>query len=92
LAAGLIYDIIQQARWEMKRWAAALRVVGVGWYIAICVALGLGIGFWLDRIADTVPLLTLIGLGLGLLLAFFGVYRMLLPALRQERDKDKGEK
>ena len=76
----------------MKRWAAPLRVVGVGWYIAICIALGLGVGFWLDRIADTVPLLTLIGLGFGLLLAFFGVYRMLLPALRQERDKDRGEK
>jgi F0F1-type ATP synthase assembly protein I len=76
----------------MKRWAAALRLVGVGWYIAICIALGIGVGFWLDRIANTFPLLTLVGLGFGLLLAFFGVYRMLLPALRQERDKDRREK
>ena len=76
----------------MKRWVAALRLVGVGWYIAICIGLGIGVGFWLDRVAGTGPLLTLVGLGFGLLLAFFGVYRMLLPALRQERDKDRGEK
>ena len=76
----------------MKRWVAALRLVGIGWYIAICIALGIGVGFWLDHVADTKPLLTLIGLGFGLLLAFFGVYRMLLPALRQERDKDRGDK
>ena len=76
----------------MKRRVAALRLVGIGWYIAICIALGIGVGFWLDQVADTEPLLTLIGLGFGLLLAFFGVYRMLLPALRQERDKDRGDK
>jgi F0F1-type ATP synthase assembly protein I len=76
----------------MKRWVAALRLIGIGWYIAICIALGIGVGFWLDRVADTEPLLTLVGLGFGLLLAFFGVYRMLLPALRQERDKDRGDK
>jgi ATP synthase protein I len=76
----------------MKRWVAALRLVGVGWYIAICIAGGLWLGLWLDREVNTNPLFTLVGLGFGLLLAFFGVYRMLLPALRQERDKDRREK
>ena len=93
LAMKAICDIISPARWEeMKRWAAALRLVGIGWYIGICIVGGVLLGFWLDSRMHTSILFTLVGLGFGLLLAFFGVYRMLLPALRQERDKNKGDK
>lgn len=76
----------------MKRWVAALRLVGIGWYIAICIAGGIWLGIFLDSRMHTSILFTLVGLGFGLLLAFFGVYRMLLPVLRQERDRDRGEK
>ena len=59
----------------------ALRLVGIGWYVALCIVLGTGGGVWLDRRFDLDPLLTLVGLFLGLGLAFYGGYLMLLDLL-----------
>jgi len=71
----------------MKRWAAALRLVGIGWYVAACIVVGLVGGIWLDSIAHTRIIFTLIGLFSGLGLAGFGVYRALLPLLRNNYGK-----
>jgi len=71
----------------MKRWAMALRLVGIGWYVAACIVLGLMAGIWLDSIVNTKVLFALIGLFLGLGLAAFGVYRALLPLLRNSHSK-----
>jgi hypothetical protein len=60
---------------------AALRLVGIGWYVALCIALGTGGGVWLDRRFDLTPVLTLVGLLLGLGLALFGGYLMLLDVI-----------
>jgi F0F1-type ATP synthase assembly protein I len=65
----------------MNRWAAALRLAGIGFYIAGCIILGVVLGVWLDRKVDISPLFTLLGLGVGLFAAFYGTYRMLLPVL-----------
>lgn len=46
-------------------------------------------GFWLDEEIGIRPLFILLGLGLGLFVAFYGTYRMLLPAMG--RGKDKGD-
>jgi len=59
----------------------ALRLVGIGWYVALCIALGAGGGVWLDRRFDLDPVLTLVGLFLGLGLALFGGYLMLLDVI-----------
>ena len=72
----------------MKRWAAALRFSGVGWYVGLCIAGGVGLGLWLDGVTHTRPLLTLIGLGFGVFLAFFGLYRTVLPLPRQGRHRE----
>ncbi len=69
----------------MKRWEAAARLVGIGWYIGICIVLGLLGGLWLDGKFGTKPLLTVLGLVLGLILAFYGVYRMILPNIKGDR-------
>lgn len=71
----------------MKRWAGALRLVGIGWYVAACIVLGLVGGIWLDSIVHTRIVFTLIGLFLGLGLGVFGVYRALLPLLRNSHSK-----
>ena len=42
-----------------------LRLVGIGWYVAICIAGGVLGGFYLDSRLDTSPVLTLLGLALG---------------------------
>jgi len=59
----------------------ALRLVGIGWYVALCIVLGTGGGVWLDRRFDLSPVLTLVGLFLGLGLAFYGGYLMLLDVI-----------
>ncbi len=69
----------------MKRWDAAARLVGLGWYVGICIVLGLLGGLWLDGKLGTKPLLTILGLILGLVLAFYGVYRMVLPSIKGDR-------
>lgn len=73
----------------MNRWVVWLRFTGIGFYIAGCIILGVVLGVWLDEIVDIKPLFTLLGLGLGLFFAFFGTYRMLLPALGEGRGKHK---
>ena len=60
---------------------AAFRLVGIGWYVALCIALGTGGGVWLDRRFDLTPVLTLVGLLLGLGLALFGGYVMLMDVV-----------
>ena len=66
----------------MRRWVAALRFIGVGWFIAISILLGVLGGLWLDSKFGTRPILVIVGLILGLVVAFYGVYRMLLPLMR----------
>ncbi len=69
----------------MKRWEAALRLVGMGWYVGICILLGVLGGLWLDNKFGTKPILTIVGLILGVVVAFYGVYRMLLPLQNKNR-------
>ena len=64
-----------------KRWVAVLRLVGMGWYIAICIVLGFFGGRWLGRLLDSEVFFILLGVGLGVLIAFLGVYRMVLPVM-----------
>ncbi|MFC2016235.1 AtpZ/AtpI family protein [Chloroflexota bacterium] len=71
----------------MKRWEAALRLIGIGWYIGICIVLGVLGGIWLDNKFNTTPVLVIVGLILGLVVAFYGVYRMILPNLNNKQDK-----
>ena len=70
----------------MSRWVAALRLIGVGWYIGICIAVGVYAGYWLDKKLDT-SLFWIVGLILGIIVAFYGVYRMLLPFVGNKRDR-----
>jgi F0F1-type ATP synthase assembly protein I len=71
----------------MKRWEAALRLVGMGWYVGLCIVLGVLGGIWLDDRINTRPVMTIVGLVLGIVLAFYGVYRMILPNLDKNRHK-----
>jgi hypothetical protein len=73
----------------MNRREVALRLIGVGWYVGLCITLGTAAGLWLDSKFATLPWLTLIGVGLGTFVAFFGLYRMILPAVKREQDKNR---
>jgi len=66
----------------MSRWGAALRFIGVGWFIGVSILLGVFGGLWLDNKFGTKPILVIAGLFFGLVVAFYGVYQMLLPLMR----------
>ena len=74
----------------MNRWAAALRLTGVGFFIAICILLGTFTGLWLDDKFNTEPLFTIGGLVVGLVIAIYGVYRMIRPLMNDKQDKENG--
>jgi ATP synthase protein I len=74
----------------MNRLAAALRLTGIGFYIAACILIGFFTGLWLDNKFDTRPLFMLGGLLLGLVVAIYGVYRMIRPLMNNKQDKENG--
>ncbi len=53
------------------------RLMGAGWTVALSIAGGAGGGFWLDGRFDTSPVLTLVGLTVGIVVAFAGMIRIL---------------
>ncbi len=68
----------------------ALRLIGMGWYVGFCIVLGVLGGVWLDRKLHTSPLLFMVGLLLGLIVAVYGVYKMILPnIINQKRNGGK---
>ena len=74
----------------MGRLPPAVRLLGIGWYFALCIVVGIVGGVLLDRQVGKDHIFTLIGLFLGLILAFFGGYIMLLEelGLRQRQQGD----
>ncbi|MBL7125933.1 MAG: AtpZ/AtpI family protein [Dehalococcoidales bacterium] len=70
----------------MSRWMAALRLVGVGFFIGSSIVLGVVAGLWLDSRFNTSPALAIAGLLLGIVVAFYGVYRMLIPLLKNKKN------
>lgn len=73
----------------MSRWEAAFRLVGMGWYVGGCIVLGVLGGLWLDNKFNTTPILVIVGLILGVVVAFYGVYRMILPNIGRKGSKGK---
>ncbi len=56
--------------------------------MALSLIIPVAIGYWLDRpeVLDKAPLFTLIGLGVGTVIAFFGLFRMLI---RYQAEQEK---
>ena len=69
----------------MSRWVAAMRLTGVGFFIGGAITLGVFTGLWLDEKLST-SLFWIIGLVLGLIVAVYGVFRMLLPLIKNKRN------
>lgn len=76
----------------LKEWVRPLQfLLTVGWYVVLSLIIPVGIGFWLDRpeMLNKRPLFTLIGLGVGTVVAFFGLFRMLI---RYQAEQEKLKK
>ena len=74
----------------MKWWAFALRLTGLGWYVAVCIVIGVAGGAWLDRLTGTKVLFLLLGAVLGTTIAFWGLYKMVRPFLSSYGVKSTG--
>jgi len=72
----------------MRRWVAALRLVGMGFFVGGSIVLGVVAGLWLDNKLDSGHTWVIVGLFLGLIIAFYGVYRMLLPFMSNKQDEE----
>ena len=65
-----------------------LRLVGIGWYVGLCIGGGAFGGLWLDRQFDLSPIFTLLGLGAGIIIALVGMFRMLMAVLSATAESD----
>jgi ATP synthase protein I len=72
----------------MNRWSVVLRLTGVGFFIGGSILLGVLAGLWLDSKLNTSPILVMVGLFLGLIVAFYGVYQMVLPLMGDKQSKE----
>ncbi len=72
----------------MDKWIPALKVTGIGFYIATCIVGGTLIGWWLG---DKMTIFMIIGLLAGLIIAVYGGYRMIRPLMNNKQDKENGK-
>jgi F0F1-type ATP synthase assembly protein I len=72
-----------QKEWVRPVWF----LLTVGSYVVLSLLIPVGIGYWLDLPSqfNTRPLFTLIGLGIGTIIAFLGLFIMLRRFYRQEK-------
>ncbi len=68
----------------MTRLPPTVRLTGIGFYIALCIGGGVFGGVQLDGWLDTGRLFAILGLILGLVLAFGGGYILLLDVLKRK--------
>ena len=71
--------------------APAVQVLGIGWYFAVCIVGGIVGGVLLDGWLETDPLFTILGLFLGLTIAFYGGYKALMRVVAQSGGETKGK-
>ena len=72
----------------MRKWLAALGLTGVGFFIAGSIILGVVAGHWLDSKLNSEPIWTIVGLILGIVVAFYGVYIMVRPFIGNKQNKE----
>ena len=75
----------------MDRRLLALRLLGLGWYVAACVVVGAVGGVWLDKLSGLTPLFTLLGVLIGTVTAFYGLYKMVLPLFNTTSSTTKSD-
>lgn len=65
----------------MQGLGPVVQLLGLGSYLATCIAGGPIAGYFLDRWLDTGRVFTLSGLALGLVVGFYGSYQMITHTL-----------
>lgn len=63
-----------------KRDLRALKFLNVGFYLAVPILLGLFGGIWVDKILKTKPIFTLVFISLGMIAAFYNLFKLIKDA------------
>jgi len=74
----------------MNRMPSAVSLLGIGWYFAVSIIGGIVGGLLLDGWLDTKPLFTIVGLFLGLAVAFYGGFRAVMRVMAETSANTKG--
>lgn len=69
-----------------NRLAAAMSLIGIGWFLAFSIIGGIAGGLLLDGWLDTKPVFTLLGLFGGLAVAFVGTYQMIMKVMSKQQN------
>ena len=69
----------------------AFALVGIGSYLAVSIVFPTLLGHFLDARYETDPVLTLLGLVLGLAVGFYGAYTQLRDFLRRANPPSNGK-
>ena len=80
---------------KSREWLKPLKFLfTIGWYVALSIIIPTGIGYWLDlpEQFNKHPLLTLIGFGIGTVIAFYGLYRMLRQFYIEQKELNNDKK
>ena len=70
-------------------WYLAVQFTSIGWYIATAIVAPTLLGVWVDGKVGSEPLFLLIGLLLGVVVAFYGTYKMASGYLSVGPSKDR---
>jgi hypothetical protein len=68
-----------------------MRLIGIGWYVAICIILGVVGGIQLDKVVDTGKLFTVLGLFVGLFFGLWGGWIQLREVLEAINRRQTGD-
>ena len=61
-----------------------LKLLGIGWFVGICIVAGAFIGFWIDDWLSVAPVFTVLGVIIGVFVAIIGMLRMLMAVLTED--------
>ena len=70
---------------DARKIGTVARLVGIGWYVAVCIGLGAIVGVWADKTLGTSPILSVLGTLVGVAASVLGMVRMLTAVLRDTR-------
>lgn len=69
-----------------NRLAAAMSMIGIGWFLAFSIVGGVVGGLLLDGWLGARPVFTLLGLFGGLAVAFYGTYQMIMKVMAKRQN------
>ena len=89
LAVSEVFGVVTVDPDSKKMWRQALRHSAVGLEMGIAVAIGFGLGWWLDEKFGTKPYLMIVMLMFGVAAGFKGIYRVAREGLREVEQEDE---